>query len=84
MPRVSAEEIGLHVSMDLLVEVILIMDTAGMESGVIFIYTLNESRTGKVLRLDLQIKLGQDMINNLRFLMVDSLEYLVASDQVQD
>lgn len=53
----------------------------GMESGVIFIYTLNESRTGKVLRLDLQIKLGQDMINNLRFLMVDSLEYLVASDQ---
>jgi len=59
------------------------MDIAGMEDGVVFIYTFNESRTEKALRLDLQIKLGRDMINNVRFMAVDSLEYLVVADQVQ-
>lgn len=61
----------------------MIIDIAGMEDGVVFIYTFNESRTEKALRLDLQIKLGTDMINNLRFMAVDSLEYLVVADQVQ-
>ena len=35
-----------------------------------------------MLRLDQQIKLGLSMINNLRFMAVDGLEYLIIADQV--
>jgi len=54
-----------------------------MNSGVILLYTFQEARAEEALRLDQQIKLGVDMINNLRFLQVDSLEYLVVADQVK-
>ena len=46
------------------------------------LYTFKMERTSGILRLDQQIKLGMNMINNLRFMAVDGLEYLIVADQV--
>ncbi len=49
---------------------------------MVLLYTFLAQRTPEMLRLDQQIKLGMRMINQLRFMTVDSLEYLVVADEV--